>query len=110
MHIKLNNRKPFGRHFQSGEIGNRLFGNQNPAGMHAALVGKFFQQHSVFLNEFDYMAVFMQLHRILGEMIQLFFRQTKCFSHFPENGTVLKFYIRSAESNMVFSILIENIL
>src|SRR5690606_20789110 len=110
MHVKLNNGETFGWHLQSREVRDRFLGDQDTAGMHAALVGEFLQQFAVFVHQPDHGILFMFGHRFSGQHIQFVFGKSKYFPYFAEDGAVFKFNIGSAESHMVPSVFIKYIL
>ena len=69
MHVKLHDRETLRRHFQRGIIGDGIFGNQDPARMHAALVRKLFEQLAVFMHQPHYFVFVMVAEGFCGQGI-----------------------------------------
>src|SRR3954467_9787123 len=109
MHIKKHNRKAFWRHFQRGVVRDRFFGDQDPAGVHASLVGIFLQQHPIFLYLLYNLTARMEFHWIFSQRVEFFLWEPKDFADLPKDGTVFKFHISAAESHMLITIARENI-
>ena len=78
--------------------------------MHAALIGVFFQQLPIFVNELYHRVVVVPVGGMCSQRIEFFFWKSKYFTYLPENGTVLKLHIGATKSYMIPSVTVKNVL
>jgi len=109
VHVELNDRKALGRHFQCRKIGNRLFGDQDAAGMHAALVGIFLEHRAVSLYHLDHAVAVVRGHRVFRQGIELILGQPEDLADFAEDGAVLELDVGAAKGDMVPAVSAEDV-